>query len=554
VGLGKKVILLEKEQFPRHCVGESLLPSMMPILEDFGLLDAVEALGFPRKTGGTFIWGKSDEPWDVFFSNNPFLPYPYAYHVDRAVFDKLLLDNAGGAGVDIRQGAEVKDVLRDGDGEDARVLGIRYVNDAGEAIEVRARFVVDASGRGSVVGRQVTRREYDDKMRQVAFYTYMKDTVGPDPIRAGHVIIESCPRGWFWYIPLHGSELGDVSVGLVTGQEFKEEFARLGKEGFFNEALKDAPHTRKLLGDSATRTQEFRAVVDWAYTCDRSAGPGFYLAGDSAAFLDPMLSTGVSVAMLAGYSASVCIQSAMEGVATEDEAAAFYHGNYQRMYEITRDFLHYFYACNGREHQDAIFWQARKTLQLDESVAACQAFCFLVNTVPANPHPALEKQIHMYKQFMNELDHPVDAMQASEDLHEGMKEREAYTPRHTFADNVVPEVNGALDSSWVIDGEAHVLRPVTGIAYDSERPIFSSTSSWLLGRNLHEVSALEADVLGKMDAVRSWGNILDLFALERRSDRDTVRAELRPILAALSERGLFLEKKLPDDQPSSLAS
>lgn len=539
-GLGKRVVLVEKEAFPRHCVGESLLPSMMPILEDFGLLQAVEDLGFPRKTGGTFIWGKSDEPWDVFFANNPFLPYPYAYHVDRAVFDKLLLDHARSVGVDVRLQSEVKSVTQDSDG---CVRGITYQDHEGVLHGIAARFVVDASGRPSVVGRRVTNRAYDEKMRQVAFYTYFKETRGPEELRRGHVIIESCPRGWFWYIPLHGSALGDVSVGLVTGQEFKEEYAAMGKEAFFQAALEDAPAMQRMLGEKAVRTQEYRAVVDWAYTCDRSAGPGFYLAGDAAAFLDPMLSTGVSVAMLAGYSASVCIHSVMEGVVSDEEAAGFYHQNYQRMYEVTRDFLHYFYASNGREHKEAIFWQARKTLQLDESTAACQAFCFLVNTVPANPHPALEKQIHMYLQFMDQLDHPLEAMEANPALNSPKKAREDYLPSHSLAPNAVPEVNGALETSFVIDGEGHRLRPIRGVTYDSERPIFSSTSSWLLGRNLHEVSELEAEVLMKMDGVRSWDAIMALFALERGSQRATVRADLAATLEALSQRDLFLEKK-----------
>ena len=552
--LGKKVIIVEKEHFPRHCVGESLLPSMMPILDDFDLLEKVEACGFPKKTGGTFIWGKNDEPWDVLFSNNPFLPHPYAYHVDRAVFDKLLLDRAIESGVDVRQGANVKDVLRDGPESDARVTGIRYTTEEGDSHEVHARFVVDCSGRPSVIGRQVTNREYDDKMRQVAFYTYFNNARGPQDEREGHVIIESCKWGWFWYIPVHGSTMGDVSMGLVSGQEFKDEYGQIGKQAFFERALEDAPYMQKLLGPDAERAQEFRAVVDWAYTCDRSAGDGFYLAGDSAAFLDPMLSTGVSVAMLAGYSTSVCIHSVDEGIATEAEAAEFYHGNYQRMYEITRDFLHYFYACNGREDKDAIFWKARNTLQMDESIAACQAFCFLVNTVPANPHPALDKQIHMYLQFMDQLEHPLAEMEKVDGKHQAQKKRDAYNEVHSMDLDTIPELNGALESSWAIDGENHRLRPVKGVEYDSNRPIFSSTSSWLLGRNLHEVSDEEADILEKMDGKRTWSDILELFALERGSDRATVRAQMQPVLAALSERGLFLERKRSGTPSIALAS
>ena len=143
----RRVLLLEKAHFPRHVVGESLLPSMMPILEDFGLLETVEALNFPNKTGGTFIWGKSDEPWDVFFSNNPFLPFPYAYHVDRAVFDDMLLSHAKDVGATVVEGVEVTGPLQDAEG---RICGVTWVDESGERHESRAPFVVDASGRAAV--------------------------------------------------------------------------------------------------------------------------------------------------------------------------------------------------------------------------------------------------------------------------------------------------------------------------------------------------------------------------------------------------------------------
>ena len=90
---GYDVLVIEKAKMPRHIIGESLLPSAMPILEDLGVLKEVAAQNFPKKTGGTFIWGKDKEPWSVLFSSNPFLPYPYAYHVDRSIFDKIMLDN-----------------------------------------------------------------------------------------------------------------------------------------------------------------------------------------------------------------------------------------------------------------------------------------------------------------------------------------------------------------------------------------------------------------------------------------------------------------------------
>ena len=489
---GHSVCLMDREPGPRHRVGESLLPSMMPILDDFGLIEEVEACGFAKKTGGTFVWGTSREPWDVLFSNNPFLPYPYAYHVDREVFDDLLLRHAERRGVEVRRGWRVRRAHHDGE----RVAGVIVTPKGQPEQTVTARFVVDASGPDSVLGQALTQRIYDERMRQVAFYRYYEGVKGPEGHRAGHVLIESSPWGWFWYIPMDGKSLGEANVGLVSGQEFKDEYRELGIEAFYERALAESPLMRELMGPAAKPITKMKAIRDWAYTCERTAGPGWYLAGDAAAFLDPLLSSGATMAMLAGYSASVCIHTSITRPDHEAAATEFFVSNYRRMYEVTRDFLHYFYAGNSQGRSEDMFWKARKVLNLGENVGASQAFCFLVNTLPANPHPALRKQIHMYMQFMDQVEHPVDAM----------KEQVAGTQRiakERFTDELAPDVipllNGKLAESWVIDGGRHTLEPVRGLAYDEDRPVFSSTSSWLLGRNIHPLSADAWALAQKLD-------------------------------------------------------
>ena len=535
---GHRVALLEREPGPRHRVGESLLPSMMPILEDFGLLEKVEQQGFARKTGGTFIWGRSEEPWDVLFGNNPFLPYPYAYHVDREVFDDLLLDNARESGVYVVQGVTVRGPVQD----DERVIGVRIVDTDAEERIIQARYVVDCSGPQAVLGKQLTSREYDERMRQVAYYGYFEGVAGPQGHRANHVLIEANPYGWFWYIPQAGGtgKLGEASVGLVSGQEFRREVRELGMDAFFERALAESPYMQELLGPGAQRITPLKAISDWAYTSKTTAGPGWYLAGDAASFLDPLLSSGCTMAMLAGYSASVCIHSSLQDPDMEAPAAAFYAENYRRMYEVTRDFLHYFYAGNEQGSSDAIFWRARKTLQLSDNVGASQAFCFLVNTIPANPHPALRKQIHMYLQFMDQVEHPTDQLQAElgdrvEDMGQDRVLEESVLP-----DDAVPRPNGALASSWQIDGESHTLQAIRGIVYDQERPVFSSTSSWLLGRNIHALDDEAADLLARMDGKRTWGALLAEQAAETGGDVEALRAAVQPVLQRLAAERLVL--------------
>jgi flavin-dependent halogenase len=527
---GHRTLLLERSQFPRHRVGESLLPSMMPVLEDFGLIDACRKAGFVEKTGATFVWGKTREPWDIRFAETPFLPAGFAFHVERSVFDQLLLDHARRSGAEVHLGTTVLGATRDC----ARITGVTYRNgDAGAVRTARAKFVVDASGSSSVVGRSVTERRYDDRLRQVAVYGYFKNVRGASDFRRNHIVIESCPKGWFWFIPMNSAQLGEVSLGLVTGREFEEEIRKKGARAFYDEARAEAPYVAELLGPGAVRVDEMRTVRDWAYTCDVTAGPGYYLAGDAAAFLDPLLSTGVSLAMLAGYSASVCIHTALRAPAMEETAARFYSNNYRQMYEVTRDFLHYFYAGNAGAHANELFWEARRMLKFDENIGAKQAFSFFINTIPGNPHPALERQIPLFHQFMKNLHHPLDEMKVSPGLDKMARGGLTAALADGLRDDDVPAVNGRLESTWRIDRKSHTLEPIRGVSFDRDRPVFSSTSSWLLGRNVASLDESACKLLELMDGESSWSSIVAKYAREARFSVEQGRRRAAEIVAPL---------------------
>ncbi len=528
--LGHRVLLLERSAFPRHRIGESLLPSMMPVLEDFGLIPACREAGFVEKTGATFIWGKTREPWSIRFEDTEFLPASFAFHVERSVFDRILLDNARDAGAEVHNDTTVLGAIKEGD----RIVGVTYRhNETGEVHSARGRFVVDASGSASVIGRDVSERRYDDKMRQLALYSYFDNVRRPQDFRAGHIIIESCPKGWFWFIPIDSDSLGEVSLGLVTGQEFREEISEKGTRAFFDEALAEAPYIRELIGPDAERSERMYGVRDWAYTCDRTAGPGYYLVGDAAAFLDPLLSTGVSLAMLAGYSASVCINSVLRDPEMETAAAGFYSNNYRQMYEVTRDFLHYFYSGNGSAHRDEIFWTARKMLNFDDNIGAKQAFTFFINTIPGNPHPALSKQIPLFHRFMENIAHPLEEMEGASGIRRVVDKTQDLKKADRLADGDVPIVNGVLENTWRIDRESHSLAPVRGITFDRERPVFSSTSSWLLGRNVAELPDEAYRLLELVDGTSSWLSIVSRYAEEEGLTLDEGRARTSEIVAPL---------------------
>jgi FAD-dependent halogenase len=543
--MGYSVLVLEKARFPRHQIGESLLPSMMPILDDLGVAETIAAQNFPKKTGGTFIWGKSKEPWSVLFSTNPFLPHSHAYHVDRAVFDQLLLNNTERLGAEVHEGEGVDTPLI----EDGRVVGVTTMTEDGGHHTYRAKMVIDASGRASVIGRQVTKRTFDPKMKQVAFWAYYNDVVGPeDKDIAGHVIVESHRRGWAWYIPVESADLGEVSVGVISGQEFKEEYAAMGPEAFFESCLEDMPMMQKMLGEKAQRVCDVDTITDWAYTCDRMAGDGFMLAGDAACFLDPLLSTGVSMAMLAGYSAAVTVNTIFKKPEMEADAIAFYDSNYQRMWDMTRDFLHYFYAGNASAYPEDIFWRARGQLKLGDNVGARQAFCFLVNTIPGNPHPALRKQIHMFTQFMDNMEHPVEDF-AGDDKLQAMAEdkKDDYVTAADITDDVVPRINGQIESSLQIDGEDQLLKPIRGVTYDTDRPIFSNSASWLLGRNIHELPDETIEVMQYFNGTDTWGTVVSRYASDHALSPGDADKALRACAETLGAEQLVLFRRASGD-------
>ncbi|HEX7838420.1 MAG TPA: NAD(P)/FAD-dependent oxidoreductase [Kofleriaceae bacterium] len=522
--LGHRTLVLERSAFPRHRIGESLLPSMMPVLEDFGLVEACRKAGFVEKTGATFIWGKTREPWDIRFFETPFLPASFAFHVERSVFDQILLDHARRSGADVRTNATVVQTLQDG----RRIVGVTYRDNATGALHtVHAKFVVDASGSASVIGRGVTERRYDDQLRQIALYGYFKNVRGASDFRRAHIIIESCPKGWFWFIPMNSERLGEVSLGLVTGREFEGEIRDKGTEAFYDEARAQSPYISELLGPEATRIGDMHGVRDWAYTCDETAGPGFYLAGDAAAFLDPLLSTGVSLAMLSGYSASVCIHTVLTDPAMEQPAASFYANNYRQMYEVTRDFLHYFYAGNASAHPNELFWEARRMLKFDENIGAKQAFSFFINTIPGNPHPALEKQIPLFHQFMKNLDHRLDDMTAPPRIQQLLDR--GFRSARELHDGDVPIVNGRLESTWRINRKSHTLEPIRGMTYDLDRPVFSSTSSWLLGRNISVLDDGACRLLELIDGETAWSSIIRKYASAARLPLDEGRSQASQI-------------------------
>ncbi len=276
--------LYERETFPRAHVGESLLPATLAILDDIGVLPAIEAEGFVRKAGATMSWGRNDAPWSWYFAETN-RRYPHSYQVWRPRFDQILLEHSARCGVHVHQGIAVKSVHEDG----VRLADGKHVD---------AALVVDATGQNALVANARGMKEWDPFFRNLAVYGYYAGGAHLDPPDDGNIFIEAYAHGWLWKIPLTG---GVSSVGAVVDRDFGAAAIReAGLEGFFRDQVAMASRSAALLREAELREGPF-AVRDWSYRASAMTGPGFVLVGDAACFIDPLFSTGVHLAVTGAH-------------------------------------------------------------------------------------------------------------------------------------------------------------------------------------------------------------------------------------------------------------
>ncbi len=373
---GLHVTLMEKEVFPRYHVGESLLPSCMPILDLLGAKEKVDASGFRLKRGGYFDWG--GEQWDITFGDES-EDYYYSYQVLRSDFDKLLLDHAKSQGVSVREGVEAKRLIFDGARPRTAIWSPVGRDGRTQEQEIDFDFLIDASGRaGLMTTRHLHARRHHEVFKNIAVWGYWKGAkdlpVGPE----GAIAICSVPDGWFWGIPLHD---GTLSVGLVT---HKTNFASKRKEGassdqIYCEAIKECPVIADLLAPAELVTP-LRIEQDYSYTSDRFTGPGYFLVGDAACFLDPLLSTGVHLATYSALLAAASLASVLRGEVSEEEAAGFYEQTYRQAYLRLLVVVSKLYQqCSGK---DSYFWEAQRLTLRDCGAADLkQAFVNVVSGI-----------------------------------------------------------------------------------------------------------------------------------------------------------------------------
>lgn len=365
---GRRVVLFERERFPRYHIGESLLSATLPILDALGVTPAIEQAGFIRKPGGTFLWGADREPWSFFFREDPG-GRPHAFHVVRSEFDHLLLRHCAALGADVREAHRVREVRYD---ESSKLTSVSATGEDGNEVTAEAPYVIDASGQQAMLGTRDKLREFNPFFRNLAAFAYFENAQRLDGPVTGNILSAAFGEGWFWFIPLHD---GTTSVGAVVDATRFAERAKGDATALYHRLVAACEPVAQRLRE-AHMVSPVRVIRDYSYSSRRFYGPGYLLAGDAACFVDPVFSTGVHLACLSGYLAAETVDAIRNG-ADETAAVMSYDSRYRAAFERYLSFLYFFYD----HHVDpkSYFWEARKILKPDKQLDEKASFVRLVS-------------------------------------------------------------------------------------------------------------------------------------------------------------------------------
>ncbi len=329
------ITVLERARFPRYHIGESTIPAANGVLKDLGIYEDLEKTDFIKKMGIVFVWGENRQPWSADYlrlrdvklpetgsdiidvtgqdfrgviDRLGYLETPVtAFNVRRAEFDKMLLDKARDFGCDVREGTKATAVHQDATGA---IEAIDWENDEGQSGRIKTPFILDASGLTSFLTK--TDREYDPNMNNFAVYGYLSNAEWKVTFNGKRdrstVFIAAVDEGWIWYFPV-GPDI--MSVGAVTRTEkFKRNLGDDDLEAFWWRMLNSCPEISGLVKNATVRTdmlpdgKRVAASQDWSSWARSPIGKGWAAAGDAAIFVDPILSSGVTLAIQSGHRAA----------------------------------------------------------------------------------------------------------------------------------------------------------------------------------------------------------------------------------------------------------
>jgi flavin-dependent dehydrogenase len=305
---GHKVVQLEKSRHPRFHIGESLLPANLPLFERLGVGEQMKAIGM-RKFGAEFVspWhGGRGETFNFDEGWNKSLPF--AYQVRRSEFDEILIRRSAQVGTQVLEGCRAREVefLPEGHPQGMRIR-VLAENEDGTSVSWLARYLIDASGRDTLLGNRLEIKQRNSKHNSAALYGHFKGAERyQDEKRAGNISIYWFEHGWFWLIPLAD---GITSIGAVVWPYYLKSRTIPVRE-FFLQTIALCPSLAQRLAN-AELVSQVEATGNYSYSCTRSYGPGYLLVGDAFTFIDPMFSSGVLMAMVNGAAAAEALDTCL---------------------------------------------------------------------------------------------------------------------------------------------------------------------------------------------------------------------------------------------------
>lgn len=418
---GLTVCVLESETFPREHVGESLVPATTPVLAEIGALQRIDEAGFPKKYGASWTSAETrDIPllgyeglnhgWaaEVQFveRDQPGVDRDYTFHVDRGRFDAILLAHAAEQGATVINGARVRHV----DFSDPALVRLSCRVGPGE-IDVTANMVVDASGRQTLLGRQLKVKVSDPVFDQYAVHTWFEGLdrrkLAGEGEQADNIFVHFLPveNTWVWQIPIT-DEI--TSVGVVT-QKARFRNAAADREGFFWELVGSRPDLHSAL-QSSRRIRPFKAEGDYSYAMKQICGDRFVLIGDAARFVDPIFSSGVSVALNSARIAAKDVIAAHRAGEYGKARFATYENKLRRAVRYWYEFISIYYRLNvlftafvqDPQYRIGVLKMLQGDVYDDEEPKTLRAMREVVEAVEDNPD-------HLWHPYLGTLRAPTSA-------------------------------------------------------------------------------------------------------------------------------------------------
>jgi FADH2 O2-dependent halogenase len=330
-------VILDRAIHPRPHVGESLVMSTVRIFDELEFIPVMERAGFVKKYGASWHEVRGRES-AIRFSDFPQegIRQEYTYHVDRSRFDLLLLKHAESLGSQVLQGVNARRVLFEGD----RAVGVR-VQILDKEIDLEGKIIVDASGRSTLLGNQLGIKQNDPIFNQYAVHAWFEGVERSKSDTEDYIHIYFLPveRGWGWKIPISDTV---TSIGVVTEREVFKQFKGDMKTFFDHHVVTNDAFAADMA--LATRVTEFRSEGDYSYHMEKFVGENWLLVGDAARFVDPIFSSGVSVALTSAKFASEAIRNALQNPQAQETAFLTYEQTIKDGVSIWYEFIRLYYT------------------------------------------------------------------------------------------------------------------------------------------------------------------------------------------------------------------